>query len=319
MLKSLEAFPEILFIDGTYKLLQLNFTVVVILVDDANGCSEVVAMGIFVTEDNDTHDWFLNTFYKQNPEACKKVKCIMSDKDTKERGVLSKLFSGVPLHICKFHSIQIFKREFPKKHSNNETFKECLEILQKLVYSSSEARYMQLYNKLRELASSTFIQYFDKEWHNIRKEWTDYGMVDENLGNLTNNHLESINQKFKATIEKQNSLIDFFKRYFDWEVSHNYENDIKLSKCFTKKRLTEAVKDTADFQSQYQELLTIYAYDKIKAMFDKKNWLNFLEVDHGKFLIMIISYKSQNATVANNENSSCKKAMVTKLYKKKKV
>lgn len=71
MLKSLGAFPEMLFLDGTYKLLQLNLSGVVIIVEDANGCSEAVAFGFFVSDDNDTYNWFLNTFKKHSPHVKK--------------------------------------------------------------------------------------------------------------------------------------------------------------------------------------------------------------------------------------------------------
>ncbi|OXU16384.1 hypothetical protein TSAR_012090, partial [Trichomalopsis sarcophagae] len=75
----------------------------------------------------------------------------MSDKDTTKRGVLEKIFVDVPLYICRFHTMQIFRRR--TLNLKNKT--ECLEILQALVYSESAENYDYYYNKLCCAASGT--------------------------------------------------------------------------------------------------------------------------------------------------------------------
>ena len=213
---SFESCPEIIFIDGTYKLLMMPITVVLILVEDSNGSSEVAAVGLLSSEEKSSYKWFLQSFYNQNPEACKKIKCAMSDKDVKERGVVSEVFPGIALHICRFHTLQIFKRYIFEKNLGCPLREECLKLLEKLVYSHSEENYMLIYEQLRNTAPQEIMSYFDKNWHSIRVEWADYGMVDRNLGNLTNNRLESMNRQLKDVIKKQNSLIDFLKFFFTW-------------------------------------------------------------------------------------------------------
>ncbi|OXU16383.1 hypothetical protein TSAR_012089 [Trichomalopsis sarcophagae] len=178
MKKSFDSYPE-MFIDGTYKLLQLDFTVVILMVEDSNSTSEVVAVGLLVTEDAENCEWFLNTFCKYHPESSKNIKCIMSDKDTTKRGVLEKNFVDVPLYICSFYTMQIFKRR--TLNLKNKT--ECLEILQALVYSESAENYDYYYNKLCCAASGTsFLVYFNGKWHEIRSQWTEYGMIHGNMG-----------------------------------------------------------------------------------------------------------------------------------------
>ena len=43
MKKTFDAYPEILFIDATYKLLELRFPLYIILIEDGNGQSEIAA------------------------------------------------------------------------------------------------------------------------------------------------------------------------------------------------------------------------------------------------------------------------------------
>ena len=76
MKKSFNSYPKIIFIDGTYKLLMMPLTVVIILVEDSNGFSEVAAVGLLSSEESSCYKWFLETFYNINPEACKKVRCV---------------------------------------------------------------------------------------------------------------------------------------------------------------------------------------------------------------------------------------------------
>ena len=53
----------------------------------------------------------------------------------------------------------------------------CLTKLKKLVYSSSEEQYLDLYNEFRANAPSVVVDYFDKNWHNDRQEWCVFHMI----------------------------------------------------------------------------------------------------------------------------------------------
>ena len=44
------AYPEILFVDATYKLLELRFPVYVIAIEDGNGLSEIAAIFLLLEE-----------------------------------------------------------------------------------------------------------------------------------------------------------------------------------------------------------------------------------------------------------------------------
>lgn len=71
----------------------------------------------------------------------------------------------------------------------------------------SEQKYMELYSQFKGCARSTVVEYFDQNWHPIRKLWT-MGMKYStgNFLNGTNNMLESLNAKLKSVISRYSSL-----------------------------------------------------------------------------------------------------------------
>ena len=66
MKESFTAFPELICIDATYKLLELGFPVYVMVCVNSNGQTEVVAASILVTENAEPIAWMMNTFKQHN-------------------------------------------------------------------------------------------------------------------------------------------------------------------------------------------------------------------------------------------------------------
>ena len=117
----------------------------------------------------------------------------MAYKDGGARKVMKKMFD-IPMYICIFHVLKILSRivTFENVKITQEEKEYCLTQL-KLVYSSSEEKYLDLYNEFRENAPSGVIDYFDKNWHHCRQEWCVFYMIKGNFNNKTNNRLESVN------------------------------------------------------------------------------------------------------------------------------
>ena len=65
MKRTFQSYPEIIFVDATYKLLELQLPVYLIVCEDSNGSSEIVAMGILVTEDSESIKWLFEVFKKK--------------------------------------------------------------------------------------------------------------------------------------------------------------------------------------------------------------------------------------------------------------
>ncbi|KAH9380741.1 hypothetical protein HPB48_008877 [Haemaphysalis longicornis] len=105
--KSFGDHPEIIFIDATYKLLETRMSCFLVIVEDGNGDSKIVAAGLFATEEGDALWWFFDVFKELNPNW-DAIQIVMADKDWKERKVVTELLSQASLHICAFHTLQTF-------------------------------------------------------------------------------------------------------------------------------------------------------------------------------------------------------------------
>jgi len=69
MKSNIVTFPEIVFLDGTYKLLNFNCVVYLFLVEDSVGSSEVAAVGILVGELKEYIDWLISSFKIKNENS----------------------------------------------------------------------------------------------------------------------------------------------------------------------------------------------------------------------------------------------------------
>lgn len=91
---------------------------------------------------------------------------------------------------------------------------EALQILANMIYGETEAEYLEQYEKLKEIASTSLLQYFDDNWHNgeIRAMWAGYHISKlSHYKNRTNNRTESFNHKLKSVLTAYAPLNRFFK------------------------------------------------------------------------------------------------------------
>ena len=88
-----------IFLDATYKLLELRLPVYLFTVE-----TEVVTVGILVTETEDNVKWVLQSLQEKNPE-----RVFIVDKDFNERAIIKELFPTATVLICLFHSLRSLK------------------------------------------------------------------------------------------------------------------------------------------------------------------------------------------------------------------
>mgnify|MGYP003472603571 CR=1 FL=1 len=110
MQRTFASYPELLLIDATYKLNDLNMPLYVLMSVDGNGESEIVCLWLTQFEDKETITELVQEFKKHN-SRWSTTECIMSDKDMTERHVLSEQFPQSKLLICLFHTLRSMKRE----------------------------------------------------------------------------------------------------------------------------------------------------------------------------------------------------------------
>ena len=66
MKESFAAYPEVLFVDATYKLLHLRAPVFILMVEDGNGASVIVGVGILTSESIENVQWLFDTLKARN-------------------------------------------------------------------------------------------------------------------------------------------------------------------------------------------------------------------------------------------------------------
>ncbi|XP_074113768.1 zinc finger SWIM domain-containing protein 3-like [Cotesia typhae] len=209
MHRDFASWPSIVMIDGTYKLNDRNLTLMLLVVQDSKGRGQVVGFGLLGSEDKDTLKWMIQSFKTENEPHCSKIESFMSDKDLTERYVLQELFPNTPIYICRFHVLKTFKKVVKSTEMNlrKNKQKKTLTILEKLCYTKSDIQYYKLYEQLKETSSYQLLDYYNVNWHNIKEEWTAHHMAKHNIGNTSNNRVESLNAKIKQVVKKNSSVL----------------------------------------------------------------------------------------------------------------
>ncbi|KAH8020349.1 hypothetical protein HPB51_000982 [Rhipicephalus microplus] len=267
MKRSFHDSPEVIFIDATYKLLETRMACFLVIIENSNGESEILSVGLFATEDAATLHRFFEAFKSLNPK-CDSARVTMADKDVKERSVVKELFPSSALHICSFHTLQAFRREVSvtKLGITKGEQETALDILQRTVYANIEDEYQDLYALLKMSAAGAVVEYFDANWHTLHDEWV-MGMkwLCGNFFNATNNRAENMKSKLKQLVEHFSSLEMFVERFFAMVYAQRNENMHKAALMLQKQRVVINGDEATKF---YLVLLTPYAYNRVKEELD---------------------------------------------------
>ncbi|CAG2244710.1 unnamed protein product [Mytilus edulis] len=134
--------------------------------------SEVAAICLLNSEEKPVLQHLIKCFQKHNPDSSG-IKVIMADKDIVERDVFKEEFPDASLLICKFHVLRTFNREITTEKMGISSAQRyvALELIQKLVHSSSEEDYNANLKLIETTCPRQIFNYIDTNWHNIRNEW----------------------------------------------------------------------------------------------------------------------------------------------------
>lgn len=181
----------------------------------------------------------------------------------------------------------------------------CLSLLQKIVYSESPEEYDDYYVQLVDKAPIQVVDYFHTNWHENREEWCSHYMIG-NLGNETNNRLESLNGKMKEEMERNNYLSSFAIAFFQWLSGFNRENNFKASKNFIKK--PHFAINCTEWEKQYSNYLTIAAFKYVKIELDHHEHITFWDKNN-------IENQVDKLNINENYFMKCKSLEITTTYK----
>ena len=215
MRSNFHSFPEVVLVDATYKLTNLCMPVYLMLCIDGNGQSEIVACCVTSLETEDGMTAMADSFKKHNARW-EKVAMVMTDKDMTERTVFGRAFPNATMHLCLFHVLRSFRRQITcEKFGITSGERDLvLDMMSRLTYARSLAKYTAVYDELMECGLETVIRYFNTNWHSSKDEWVE-GLKGQvfSLGETTNNRLESTNAKVKSVCTKYATLENFFTNF----------------------------------------------------------------------------------------------------------
>ncbi|XP_043269802.1 uncharacterized protein [Venturia canescens] len=299
MKQSMLAYPEFVGIDGTFKLLDIRAPVYLMVVEDSEGNTEIVAVCILMNEDAESMIWFLRTFKEVHP-SWSSTKCIMADKDLLERRIIKEEFPSANVLICIFHAQRTFNREvscekLPITPEQRDTAKD---LFRKMLYSSTETEYMRYYEESKKLPSA-ILNYFNKNWHDIRNEWTlSINFMQSTFLNTTNNRIESLNAKIKSVVKLYSTLEEFIGSFFALVACLNSERDFKAAYTYQKSLVIPYEKNSAEWS--YCQYLTRYAFDFVSAELKcyRRGKLTYTERDDDHF-----EFRLAGSTIIASEKS----------------
>lgn len=272
------AYPDVLLFNGTYKLNDRRMSLVVVMVIDGNGESQVAGFFIVRSENENTFRFLFREFKHENPNH-DEIEVIISDKSFANRNTFQAEFPNSQHQLCVFHVLQIFEREITtaKRGITPEQRKEVISILIKMVYAESRQQYNQLYRALQNLNCPRAQEYFDQNRYDITEQWVGY-LVDSyrHYENRTNNRLEELNQKIKSVVTKYANLAKFFNDLIILMSSYNVERDHVAADNFLRRPLA-TIRDT-DYDKQYALFLTYYAYSKYKSQSNRSDEIEFIRI-----------------------------------------
>lgn len=143
------SFPQLLLFDATFSLNDRRMPLIILLVVDGNGESQIVGLFLAKSENGDILNTLLTHFKNENPNHIN-TEVILTDKGHANLNVVERQFPNVAHHLCIFHVAQTFEREVTtlKREITPTERSCCLKILNNMIYCKSQAEYDALYAQL---------------------------------------------------------------------------------------------------------------------------------------------------------------------------
>ena len=232
---------------------------------DGNGLSEIVALFILTEETKETIQTVLNVFIVKN-ESWEKTKVIMSDKDFVEMEVFKDCFTNASLLICLYHTLRSFRREVTceKMGITSAERLHTLEILEKIAYTKNDPEYAENVESLQKTKFKSVADYYYENWHPVKEQWVlCYKDLFPNLGETTNNRLESSFSKIKSVCGRYSTLLQFFMDFSSALGTLRNERNHHYIMSFARRDVKFEAVDVR--YRSFAEKLTDYAHNCVKA------------------------------------------------------
>lgn len=269
MQETLEKYPDILFVDGTYKVNIENYVLYTVMVQDGHERGRAVCYAFLRHETDEIVRAALEKFIHYNSFVVSACKVVMTDKDLNEMNILRDLLPNSTLLLFAFHVINCLKDNVNKKAKTQKV--EVDALVQKLIHCHSREEYSNNLAELKRVASDKsqkFYDYFIKNWDSCKEMWAhSYRQDVQTLGNNTN-RLESHNHKLKGYLRPGMRLVDAVL-----ELT-KFASDVVKSQSFDKLQemsLNLNVNAIDDFQLELSDSCTVHGQKRILEQYERFN------------------------------------------------
>ena len=158
-------FPELLVVDGTYRVNCRQFPLYSVMLKDRNGNGQAIAQALLVDEKRPTLESFFSQVHKSVETS---MKTVLVDKDFNEITVLQKLWPDAEVLLCRFHVLKALRQNITSTNMPNSVAKNVKTVLQRLVYAHTEQECRKC---LQEVAPKTYWDYFVSNWDSCKEKW----------------------------------------------------------------------------------------------------------------------------------------------------
>ena len=195
------------------------------------------------------------------------------------RESFSSCFPDAKLLICLYHAFRSFRREVicEKIFISSAKRNHVLEIIQSIAYANSQEAYKVNLKLLQNKKLHTVVDYFMENWDSFKEQWVMfYKDQSFNLGETTNNRIESTFRHVKNVSTKYASLMQFLSVLKTLKNQRDYSYLMALHRKSTK---LESLDSTLQ---HYHEYATPYAFAYIKRQWELSRTLNNVTSAHNK-------------------------------------
>lgn len=180
MKRFFDSYPEVLMFDATYSLNDRRMPLVILLIIDGNGESQIAGFFLVKSESIASLSQMFDHFKIENPKW-DKIEVVITDKAMTNLNVVASRFPQAEHQLCIFHSKQIFLREITtkKRNINENQRSECLNIINKMIFASCQEEYDQQYERLRNTRCQGILFFFKLIF--FREIWKIFNIKNPNI------------------------------------------------------------------------------------------------------------------------------------------
>ncbi|XP_067866046.1 zinc finger SWIM domain-containing protein 3 [Heterodontus francisci] len=202
----MQAFPELLFMDGTYKMNKCGYPLYQVMVQDNVGRGRAVFYAMVRNETAQMLDEIVGVFVDFMGSSACRVRSAIVDKDINEINAIRKHLPAATVLLCQFHMMQSMRRKISSYPLNSELRDQLFMICKEMVHAPLEEKLTSCVERIGHLYPS-LQDYLLTNWIPQKEMWAacSHGKV-LTFGNNTNNRIESENGKIKHLLHSSSSM-----------------------------------------------------------------------------------------------------------------